>query len=68
MKRKIEVYYNRYSPLPGKSEKMRRFFQSIFLLLIVIGIPFLIIRQLDFGRKFPHGGIGREIHKNRRTL
>lgn len=48
---------------------MKRLVQSIFLLALLIGLPLLIIRQLDFGRNFPYRGfskkIGREVFSKR---
>ncbi|MCG8342574.1 MAG: hypothetical protein MI684_07040 [Chlorobiales bacterium] len=49
---------------------MKRLAQSIFLLLLSIGIPLLIIRQFDVGRNIPYRRIGqkvgREIYTKRR--
>ncbi len=45
---------------------MKHLAQSLALLALLIGLPLLIIRQLDFGRNFPYRGfsknIGREIY------
>ena len=41
---------------------MKHLLQGIVLLLLSIGIPLLIIRRFDFGRKFSNKEIGREIH------
>lgn len=63
---RIRVYYHQDLPPTVTNRKMKRLLQGIFLLLLSIGIPLLIIRRFDFGRKFPDKEIGREIYTRRK--